>query len=81
MFEVLVFMFENYFANHAQPDSEVLAQELSEAGFAYTDITGAVSWFDEMRAMLAQPSATYCHKNSSMRIFAANELKKMVKND
>lgn len=77
MFEVLVFMFENYFANHAQPDSEVLTQELSAAGFAYSDITGAVSWFDEMQSMLAQPPAIYCHKDSGMRIFASNELKKI----
>ena len=48
MFEVLVFMFENYFAHHAMPDSEVLTQELSAAGFEQSDITGAVSWFDEM---------------------------------
>lgn len=77
MFEVLVFMFENYFANHAQPDSEVLTEELSAAGFAYSDITGAVSWFDEMQSMLAQPAAAYCHKNSGTRIFAQTELKKI----
>ena len=77
MFEVLVFMFENYFANHAQPDSEVLTEELSAAGFAYSDITGAVSWFDEMQTMLAQPPAIYCHKDSSMRTFAEPELNKI----
>jgi Smg protein len=77
MFEVLVFMFENYFANHAQPDSEVLTQELSAAGFDHSDITGAVHWFDEMKSMLAQPPAIYCHKDSGMRVFANSELKKI----
>ena len=77
MFEVLVFMFENYFANHAQPDSEVLTQELSEAGFAYTDIRGAVSWFDEMKSMLNQPPVTYNHIHSATRLFAPQELKKI----
>ncbi len=77
MFEVLVFMFENYFANHAHPDSEVLTQELSAAGFAYSDITGAVHWFDEMKSMLTQPPAIYCHKDSGMRVFANKELKKI----
>ena len=77
MFEVLVFMFENYFANHAQPDSEVLTQELSAAGFEYSDITGAVNWFDEMKCMLAQPTAVYCHKDSSLRVFAHKEQKKI----
>ncbi len=77
MFEVLVFMFENYFANHAHPNSDVLTEELSAAGFAYSDITGAVNWFDEMQKMLAKPSAIYCHKNSGIRMFAESELNKI----
>jgi Smg protein len=77
MFEVLVFMFENYFANHAQPNNEVLTEELSAAGFAYSDITGAVNWFGEMQSMLAQPASVYCHKDSGTRIFAQTELKKI----
>jgi Smg protein len=77
MFEVLVFMFENYFAQHAHPDSEVLAQELSAAGFAHSDISVAVSWFDEMKTMLAQPPAIYSHKHTGTRIFAPQELKKI----
>src|SRR5688500_19005385 len=77
MFEVLVFMFENYFANHAQPDSEVLTIELSAAGFAQSDIYGAVSWFDEMKTMLHQPVAIYAHQHTATRIFANVELKKI----
>ena len=77
MFEVLVFMFENYFAHHAMPDSDVLTQELSAAGFAQSDITGAVSWFDEMKTMLKQPPAAYSHQHTGMRIFAELELKKI----
>ena len=77
MFEVLVFMFENYFAHHAMPDSEVLTQELSAAGFAHSDITGAVCWFDEMKTMLNQPPAIYNHQHSATRIFATLELKKI----
>ena len=77
MFEVLVFMFENYFAHHAMPDSEVLTQELSAAGFEQSDITGAVSWFDEMKTMLKQPAAIYNHQSSGTRIFAEFELKKI----
>lgn len=77
MFEVLVFMFENYFANHAQPDSEVLTIELSAAGFAQSDIYGAVSWFDEMKAMLHQPATVYAHQDTATRMFADIELKKI----
>ncbi len=77
MFEVLVFMFENYFANHAQPDSEVLTIELSAAGFAQSDIYGAVNWFDEMKTMLHQPTAIYAHQDTATRMFADIELKKI----
>ncbi len=77
MFEVLVFMFENYFANHAFPDNDVMAQELSAAGFDQSDISGAVDWFHKMKTMLTEPPAVYCHKDTSLRMFSATELKKI----
>jgi len=77
MFEVLVFMFENYFANHAFPNNEVMAQELSAAGFKQSDISGAVDWLHEMKTMLTQPPAVYSHKLTGLRMFANMELKKI----
>ena len=56
MFEVLVYMFENYFSQHNLPESEVMAEELFAAGFEKMDITGAVKWFHEMKTNLDQPS-------------------------
>ena len=77
MFEVLVFMFENYFANHAFPDNEVMAQELSAAGFKQSDISGAVDWLHAMKTMLTEPPAVYSHKLTGLRMFASAELKKI----
>jgi len=77
MFEVLVFMFENYFAIHAFPDNEVMAQELSAAGFKESDISGAVDWLHEMKTMLTEPPAVYSHKLTGLRMFANTELKKI----
>jgi Smg protein len=77
MFEVLVFMFENYFANHAFPDNDVMAQELSAAGFNQSDILGAVDWFHKMKSMLTEPAAIYSHKHTSLRMFTDSELKKI----
>jgi Smg protein len=77
MFEVLVFMFENYFSNHALPDNESLALELSAAGFEQSDIVGAVDWFHEMKTMLTEPPAVYSHKHTGLRVFANAELKKI----
>lgn len=77
MFEVLVFMFENYFAHHAMPDNDVMEQELSAAGFQQTDIDGAFDWYEEMKSRLTQPDINYSHQYSGMRVFSELELKKI----
>lgn len=77
MFEVLVFMFENYFANHAMPNNDVMEQELSAAGFEQTDILGAFDWFQEMKSRLHRADAFYSHKHSGHRVFSETERKKI----
>jgi len=77
MFEVLVFMFENYFANHALPDDKVLEQELSAAGFKQSDILGAFDWFQEMKSQLSTSEENYSHAISAIRTFTNSELKKI----
>lgn len=77
MFEVLVFMFENYFAHHAMPASDVMEQELSAAGFQQTDIDGAFDWYEEMKLRLTQPDIHYAHQHSGMRVFSELELNKI----
>ena len=77
MFEVLVFMFENYIAHHALPDDDIMTQELSAAGFEQSDIVGAVDWFHEMKNMVIEPPGVYEHQHTSMRIFSEIEQKKI----
>lgn len=77
MFEVLVFMFENYFANQSLPDDATMEQELSAAGFEQDDILGAFDWFQEMKTMLNAPEFDYSHDKTAMRIFTNSELKKI----
>lgn len=83
MFEVLVFIFENYFANHAQasklsvPDGEVMEQELSAAGFEQHDILGAFDWFEEMKLMSGTPHINYVHTNTALRAYTPLELDKI----
>ncbi len=77
MFEVLVFMFENYIAHHALLDDDIMTQELSAAGFEQSDIVGAVDWFHEMKTRLIEPPAVYAHQHSSMRLFSESEYKKI----
>ena len=77
MFEVLVFMFENYIAHHALPDNDIMTQELFAAGFEQSDIVGAVDWFHVMKARLNEPPTDYAHQHTSMRIFSETEYKKI----
>jgi Smg protein len=44
MFDILVFLFENYFHAGAYPDQETLSKRLFAAGFDSRDITQALSW-------------------------------------
>jgi Smg protein len=44
MFDILVFLFENYFHAGAYPDQETLSTRLSAAGFDSRDISQALTW-------------------------------------
>ena len=48
MFEVLVFVYENYWRGDACPELEMLGRKLSAAGFNVEDIQQALSWLDEL---------------------------------
>ena len=44
MFEVLVYLFENYYQSDAYPDHEALSRKLHAAGFENDDISEALDW-------------------------------------
>ena len=77
MFEVLVFMFENYFANQLMPDDATMEQELSAAGFEQDDILGAFDWFQKMQSMLNSPEFDYAHSDTAIRLFTGSESKRI----
>lgn len=45
MFDILVYLFENYFEAEIHPDHGKLARELSAAGFDTEEISRAFDWF------------------------------------
>ncbi len=51
MFEVLVYLFENYVEANVRPDHGTLTRELSAAGFELDDIERAVNWFSTLENM------------------------------
>lgn len=83
MFEVLVFVYENYWRGDACPEAQQLGRKLSAVGFDSDEIHQALAWLEGLRfaaqgaactAPMAEPTPlplTTAHR--SMRIYAAAE--------
>ena len=44
MFDILVYLFENYYTPQACPEADVLAHKLAAVGFEHEDINDALGW-------------------------------------
>ena len=44
MFDILVYLFENYYTPEACPEADVLAHKLAAVGFEHEDIDEALGW-------------------------------------
>ena len=77
MFEVLVYMFENYFEADIRPDQHTLAKELFAAGFDQEDINGAFDWFSALEEMTENASAMAEGHGLGTRIYAEAESSKI----
>lgn len=77
MFEVLVYLFENYFEANIHPDQNTLAKELSAAGFEDADIHGAFDWFNALEEMSHLESQAGFAASGQFRIYSETETKKI----
>ncbi|HEY3299613.1 MAG TPA: DUF494 domain-containing protein [Methylophilaceae bacterium] len=77
MFEVLVYLFENYFEVDIRPDHSTLEKELSAAGFDTNDIIGAFDWFTALEEMTEQASNLSPTNGAGFRVYAEAETKKI----
>ncbi|MBU6459444.1 MAG: DUF494 family protein [Proteobacteria bacterium] len=75
MFDILVYLFENYFEVDLHPDQRVLTQELTRAGFDSTEINLAFEWLKGLESLPQnQPYPDSLSKSLSYRIYAGPEL-------
>ena len=77
MFEVLVYLFENYFEANIRPDQGTLARELSAAGFDQEDIESAFDWFSTLENMSRESETQPTFEPSGFRIYADEESNKI----
>ena len=71
MFDVLVYLYENYWRPDACPDHDLLSRKLSAVGFETDEIQEALSWLDGL-AQGAQGEAL-AQSPGSVRVFSDAE--------
>lgn len=76
MYDVLVYLFENYFQAEIYPEPDLLAKKLSAVGFEDEDISDALNWLSSLQdtgpAYELAPGET-----QSIRLFDSTEIAKL----
>jgi Smg protein len=75
MFDVLVYLYENYWRPDACPDHRQLQRKLSAAGFESDEIQEALTWLDGLAASAEGVRAT--QGADSMRIYSPQERERL----
>jgi Smg protein len=73
MFDILVYLFENYFEMNAYPDEGTLTRELSAAGFDHNEISQALSWFHGLENLASGSYAESLATCRSLRCYTDSE--------
>ncbi len=72
MFDVLVYLYENYWRPDACPEHEQLAKKLTSVGFESDEIEDALTWLDGVAAAAEAPVGEQAA--SSIRVYVPQEL-------
>jgi Smg protein len=82
MFEVLVYLFETYYAAESYPDPDTITRTLSQAGFENRDIHDALAWLQDLAANVETGDAPVAQgplaASTGQRIYAASEMAKLT---
>jgi len=73
VFDILVYLYENYGALHACPDADSLSRKLTAAGFDDAEISEALAWLQGLQRVTEQSIAVGPESESSFRVFATLE--------
>lgn len=82
MYEVLVYVYENYWGGDACPDREQLGRRLTSAGFEREEIVQALTWLDGLYGAApadgvregAQASLALEGRPDSVRVYSETEM-------
>jgi Smg protein len=77
MFDILVYLFETYFAPEACPDPDTLARKLAAAGFEDEDIDDALSWLSGLAESTNRCVDLALEPSSGARVYADIEYRQL----
>jgi Smg protein len=77
VFDVLVYLYENYGALHACPDPDSLSRKLTAAGFDDEEINEALAWLHGLEQVTEQSIAVGPESERSFRAYAAIETERL----
>jgi Smg protein len=75
MFDVLVYLFENYYQADLYPDQDTLSRKLHAAGFENEDISEALDWLNGLARFNDLPQTL--ETSGSQRAYTDDELGKL----
>lgn len=77
MFEVLVYLFENYYQAEAYPDHDTLTRRLHAAGFENDDISEALDWLNGLARVKESDLPESLETSGSQRAYTDDELTRL----
>ena len=77
MFDILVYLFENYYQAQAYPDYDTLERKLHAAGFENDDIEDALDWLNSLTRKPDEGLPESLDAGSSFRGYTADESAKL----
>ena len=77
MFDVLVYLYENYGALNACPDGDALTRKLAAAGFDADEITDAIAWLQGLQRVTQDSQVLREPAAGATRVFAAFEASRL----
>lgn len=77
MFDVLVYLYENYYRPDACPDADTLARKLAAAGFEGDEIHSALSWLSGLATVTQTTIPVAYAESTSFRVYVDVEYERL----
>ena len=77
MFDILVYLFENYSAFHACADSDAVTRKLTAAGFAKDEISDALAWLQGLERVTQEATLVSEASAGAFRVYAGFEVERL----